>query len=168
MFIPYFTGKKEWKVIIAPHEIDEERLTEIERRLEGSRYIRLSLANMDNITNYDILIIDCFGLLSSIYRYGHIAYVGGGFGAGIHNVLEPAVFDIPVLFGPNNKRFNEAQELKRLKGGFEITNAYSLRILIDKFISDPAFMKKAGKAAGDYVRKNSGTSDRILGEIGLD
>lgn len=168
LFIPYFTGKKEWKVIIAPHEIDEERLTEIERRLEGSRYIRLSLANMDNITNYDILIIDCFGLLSSIYRYGHIAYVGGGFGAGIHNVLEPAVFDIPVLFGPNNKRFNEAQELKRLKGGFEITNAYSLRILIDKFISDPAFMKKAGKAAGDYVRKNSGTSDRILGEIGLD
>ena len=113
------------------------------------------------------MIIDTIGLLSSIYRYGHLAYVGGGFGVGIHNILEPAVFDIPVIFGPNNKRFHEAQELKRLKGGFEITDAYSLRILIDKFISDPAFMKKAGRIAGDYVRKNSGTSDRILGEIGL-
>ena len=168
LFIPYFLPKRDWKLIIAPHEIHEEHLAEIESRLEGRDSIRLSKANIDNIKGYDTLIIDCFGMLSSIYRYGHIAYIGGGFGVGIHNILEAAVFDIPVLFGPNNKRFREAQELKQLKGGFEITDAYSFRILIDKFISDPGFLKKAGRNAGDYVRSSSGTSDRILGEIGLD
>ena len=168
LFIPYFLTKPDWKLIIAPHEIHEEHLAEIESRLKGRDYIRLSKATLENIKGYDTLIIDCFGMLSSIYRYGHIAYIGGGFGVGIHNVLEAAVFDIPVLFGPNNQRFREAQELKQLKGGFEITDAYSLRILIDKFISDPGFLKKAGKNAGDYVRSSSGTSDRILGEIGLD
>ena len=168
LFIPYFMTKPDWKLIIAPHEIHEEHLAEIEARLKGRDYIRLSQASLGNSRGYDTLIIDCFGMLSSIYRYGHIAYIGGGFGVGIHNVLEAAVFDIPVLFGPNNQRFREAQELKQLKGGFEITDAYSLRILIDKFISDPGFLKKAGKNAGDYVRSSSGTSDRILGEIGLD
>jgi len=168
LFIPYFMTKPDWKLIIAPHEIHEEHLAEIEVRLKGRDYIRLSQASLENIKGYDTLIIDCFGMLSSIYRYGHIAYIGGGFGVGIHNVLEAAVFDIPVLFGPNNQRFREAQELKQLKGGFEITDAYSLRILIDKFISNPTALKKAGRAAGDYVRSSSGTSDRILGEIGLD
>lgn len=168
LFIPYFMPKRDWKLIIAPHEIHEEHLAEIEGRLEGRDCIRLSNATLENIKGYDTLIIDCFGMLSSIYRYGHIAYIGGGFGVGIHNILEAAVFDIPVLFGPNNQRFREAQDLKRLKGGFEITDAYSFRILIDKFISDPGFLKKAGRNAGDYVRSNSGTSDRILGEIGLD
>lgn len=168
LFIPYFLPKRNWKLIIAPHEIHEEHLVEIEGRLNGRDCIRLSKATIEGISGYDTLIIDCFGMLSSIYRYGHIAYIGGGFGVGIHNVLEAAVFDIPVLFGPNNKRFREAQDLKRLKGGFEITDAYSFRILIDKFISDPAFLKKAGRNAGDYVRSSSGTSDRILGEIGLD
>ena len=168
LFIPYFMPKRDWKLIIAPHEIHEEHLAEIEGRLEGRDCIRLSKATLENIKGYDTLIIDCFGMLSSIYRYGHIAYIGGGFGVGIHNILEAAVFDIPVLFGPNIQRFREAQDLKRLKGGFEITDAYSFRILIDKFISDPGFLKKAGRNAGDYVRSNSGTSDRILGEIGLD
>ncbi|MBR4593831.1 MAG: 3-deoxy-D-manno-octulosonic acid transferase [Bacteroidaceae bacterium] len=168
LFIPYFLPKRDWKLIIAPHEIHEEHLQQIESLLNGRDYIRLSQATIDNIKGYDTLIIDCFGMLSSIYRYGHIAYIGGGFGVGIHNVLEAAVFDIPVLFGPNNKRFREAQDLKRLKGGFEIADAYSLRILIDKFISNPSALKKAGRAAGDYVRSSSGTSDKILGEIGLD
>ena len=168
LFIPYFLPKRDWKLIIAPHEIHEEHLQQIESLLNGRDFIRLSQATIDNIKGYDTLIIDCFGMLSSIYRYGHIAYIGGGFGVGIHNVLEAAVFDIPVLFGPNNKRFREAQDLKRLKGGFEIADAYSLRILIDKFISNPSALKKAGRAAGDYVRSSSGTSDRILGEIGLD
>lgn len=168
LFIPYFMTKPDWKLIIAPHEIHEEHLVEIEGRLKGRDCIRLSKATLENIKGYDTLIIDCFGMLSSIYRYGHIAYIGGGFGVGIHNVLEAAVFDIPVLFGPNNQRFREAQDLKHVKGGFEITDAYSLRILIDKFISDPGFLKKAGKNAGDYVRSSSGTSDKILGEIGLD
>lgn len=167
IFIPYFEKKADWKLIIAPHEVDESHLKQIEGMFSERKSIRLSQATNDNVGNYNCLIIDCYGLLSSIYRYGHIAYIGGGFGVGIHNVLEAAVFNVPVIFGPNNKRFREAQELLRLKGGFKITDAYSLQILIDKFISDPSFLKKAGKNAGEYVRKNKGTSNQILHDVGL-
>lgn len=167
LFIPYFERKPDWKLIIAPHEIDEGHLRHIEGMMSQRKSIRLSQATNDNVGDYNCLIIDCFGLLSSIYRYGHIAYIGGGFGVGIHNVLEAAVFNVPVIFGPNNKRFLEAQELMRLKGGFEITDAYSLQILIDKFISDPNFLKKAKKNAGEYVRKNKGTASQILHDVGL-
>ncbi len=168
VYAPFFDDKNNWKIIIASHEIDEHRLAEIESRFAVHNPIRLSQAdNTERLEKSNCLIIDCFGMLSSIYRYGHVAYIGGGFGVGIHNILEAAVFDIPVIFGPNNKRFREAQELKKAKGGFEIEDAYSFRLLMDKFISDPAFMKKAGCNAGDYVRNNCGTSDQILSEIGL-
>lgn len=168
VYAPYFNDKNNWKIIIASHEIDEERLIEIEHTFAVHNPIRLSQADdLERLEHSNCLIIDCFGMLSSIYRYGHVAYIGGGFGVGIHNILEAAVFDIPVLFGPNNQRFREAQELKKIKGGFEIEDSYSFRILMDKFISDPAFMKKAGYNAGEYVRKNCGTSDQILCEIGL-
>ncbi len=168
VYAPYFNDKNNWKIIIASHEIDEERLIEIEHTFAVHNPIRLSQAeDSERLEHSNCLIIDCFGMLSSIYRYGHVAYIGGGFGVGIHNILEAAVFDIPVLFGPNNQRFREAQELKKIKGGFEIEDSYTFRILMDKFISDPAFMKKAGYNAGEYVRKNCGTSDQILCEIGL-
>ena len=168
VYAPYFNDKNNWKIIIASHEIDEERLIEIEHTFAVHNPIRLSQAeDFERLEHSNCLIIDCFGMLSSIYRYGHVAYIGGGFGVGIHNILEAAVFDIPVLFGPNNQRFREAQELKKIKGGFEIEDSYTFRILMDKFISDPAFMKKAGYNAGEYVRKNCGTSDQILCEIGL-
>ena len=168
VYAPYFNDKNNWKIIIASHEIDEERLIEIEHTFAVHNPIRLSQAeDFERLEHSNCLIIDCFGMLSSIYRYGHVAYIGGGFGVGIHNILEAAVFDIPVLFGPNNQRFREAQELKKIKGGFEIEDSYTFRILMDKFISDPAFMKKAGYYAGEYVRKNCGTSDQILCEIGL-
>lgn len=168
VYAPYFNDKNNWKIIIASHEIDEERLIEIEHTFAVHNPIRLSQAeDLERLEHSNCLIIDCFGMLSSIYRYGHVAYIGGGFGVGIHNILEAAVFDIPVLFGPNNQRFREAQELKKIKGGFEIEDSYTFRILMDKFISDPAFMKKAGYNAGEYVRKNCGTSDQILCEIGL-
>lgn len=168
VYAPYFNDKNNWKIIIASHEINEERLIEIEHTFAVHNPIRLSQAeDFERLEHSNCLIIDCFGMLSSIYRYGHVAYIGGGFGVGIHNILEAAVFDIPVLFGPNNQRFREAQELKKIKGGFEIEDSYTFRILMDKFISDPAFMTKAGYNAGEYVRKNCGTSDQILCEIGL-
>ena len=169
VYAPYFDDKDNWKIVIASHEIDEHRLVEIEQRFAKHNPVRLSaIQSVDDVnSNSNCLIIDCFGMLSSIYRYGHVAYIGGGFGVGIHNILEAAVFDIPVIFGPNNKRFREAQELKKIKGGFEIQDAYSFRMVMDKFISDPAFMKKAGHNAGEYVHNNCGTSDLILSEIGL-
>lgn len=168
LFIPLVLQRKEWKMIIAPHEIDENHLLEIEKRLEGTRFVRYSQLNeQSDMTAYDCLIIDCFGLLSSIYRYGKIAYIGGGFGAGIHNTLEAAVYGIPVIFGPNNKRFREAQQLIACKGGFEITDAHSLKITFDKFISAPAYRSKCGKAAGEYVLASKGTSQLIVDSLSL-
>lgn len=167
VYVPYFIKRPEWKLIIASHEIHEERLQQIEHEFEGRCVLRYSQATPESAAKADVLIIDCFGLLSSIYRYGHIAYIGGGFGVGIHNTLEAAVYGIPVIFGPNNKRFREAQELKRLAGGFEVTDAYSFQMLMDKFISDPTFLQDSGKAAGSYVQSGSGTSQRILTLVGL-
>ena len=168
LFIPLMNQRQGWKMIIAPHVIDENHLKMIEGMLEGRRFARYSGLTADSDTqNLDCLIIDCFGLLSSIYRYGNIAYIGGGFGAGIHNTLEAAVYGIPVIFGPNNKRFREALQLIEQGGGFEISDAHSLRMTVDKFISDPAFLEQSGKAAGDYVMSNNGVSERIVASLNL-
>ena len=111
--------------------------------------------------------MDCYGLLSSIYRYGEISYVGGGFGVGIHNVLEAAVYGIPVIFGPNNKKFREAQHLLEQKGGFEINGYENFKLLMDKFLSDKASLQQAGKAAGDYVMNNAGALNKIMNAVRL-
>ena len=168
LFIPLLLQRQGWKMIIAPHEIDERHLLEIEKHLGGSRHVRYSqLDGESDMTVYDCLIIDCFGLLSSIYRYGHVAYIGGGFGAGIHNTLEAAVYGIPVMFGPNNRRFREARQLIACKGGFEVTDAHSLKMTFDKFISDPAYRVRCGKAAGDCVLASKGTSQLIVDSLSL-
>lgn len=114
IFIPYFNAHPEVKLVIAPHVIDESHLKEITGKVKG-KVVRYSQATEENVAEADCLIIDCFGLLSSIYRYGEIAYIGGGFGVSIHNTLEAAVYGIPVIFGPNNKKFMEAQGLKQCK-----------------------------------------------------
>lgn len=110
VFIPYFNSRDDWKLVIAPHEIGEDHLRQIEQRVE-MKTVRYTQTTPDEAARARCLIIDCFGLLSSAYRYGCAAYVGGGFGVGIHNVLEAAVWGIPVIFGPNNKHFQEAQGL---------------------------------------------------------
>ena len=112
IFIPYFNEHQDWKMIIAPHVIGEDHLKQIESKLKGRKVLRYSQATEENVRNADVLIIDCFGLLSSIYHYATVTYVGGGFGEGIHNTLEAAVWGVPVIFGPNNQRFQEAQGLK--------------------------------------------------------
>lgn len=119
IFIKYFNEHPEWKAIIAPHVIGENHLAQIEQLLKG-RSVRYTKATEESVRDANCLIIECFGLLSSIYHYATVTYVGGGFGVGIHNVLEAAVWDKPVLFGPNNQHFQEAQGLKAAGGGFEI------------------------------------------------
>lgn len=168
LFIPLVLQRSGWKMIIAPHEIDEAHLCYIEKLLGGFRHVRYSQLGQDaDMQSYDCLIIDCFGLLSSIYRYGKVAYIGGGFGAGIHNTLEAAVYGIPVIFGPNNRRFREARQLIDCNGGFEVTDAYSLKMTFDKFISAPSYLKECGKAAGEYVLASKGTSRRIVDSLSL-
>lgn len=167
IYIPYFNDHTNWKLIIAPHVIDESRLASIEKRLAGRKVSRFSKTSLENVSQFDCLIIDCYGLLALAYRYCDIAYIGGGFGAGIHNVLEAAVFSVPVLFGPKYKRFREAYSLIALGGGFEITDTYSFQIIMDKFFSAPASLRSAGEAAGSYFKENSCASEQVLRGVGL-
>ncbi len=113
------------------------------------------------------LIIDCFGLLSSIYRYGQVAYVGGGFGVGIHNVPEAAVWGMPVFFGPNNERFQEAQELKHNGGGIEISSYDDFARQMDRFAADASLITTLGNAAGSYVTDRAGATGKIFQRLNL-
>lgn len=144
IFIPYLNAHPEVKLIIAPHVIDESHLKEIIGKLNRT-VVRYTQATEEKVKEADCLLIDCFGLLSSIYRYGEIAYIGGGFGVGIHNVLEAAVYGMPVIFGPNNKRFREAQGLLQCKGGFEIQGAEDFKKIMDNFLNNYEALDKAGK-----------------------
>ena len=173
IFIDYFNNHKEMKLIIAPHEIHKEHVDNIISKLKRP-YLKYSqLTEKDKVTplsdislsGVDCIIIDCIGLLSSIYRYGNCAYIGGGFGVGIHNVLEAAVYNIPVVFGPNYHKFNEAVKLIADNGGFSINDKTQFDELMRKFISDKNYLLESGKNAGEYVKKNSGASDIVIGNI---
>ena len=166
IFIKYFNAHPEMKLIIAPHVVNDGHLKEIESKLQRSS-IRYTKATEENVQQADCLIIDCYGLLSSIYRYGEISYIGGGFGVGIHNVLEAAVYGIPVIFGPNNKKFREAQHLLANKGGFEINGYEDFEQLMNRFLRDEVYLKQSGKAAGDYVKGNAGAMEKIMKRVTL-
>ena len=167
IFIKYFDIHKDWKLIIAPHVISDEHLSQIFELLKGRRVVRYTEATEKNVKDAEVLIIDCFGLLSSIYHYGTVSYVGGGFGVGIHNVLEAAVWDIPVVFGPNNKHFQEAQGLMLVQGGFEIKDYQSFRDLIMRFETDASFLQNAGENAGAFVKSRAGATAKVMENVSL-
>ena len=172
IFIPYFKQHPDWKLVIAPHVIDESHLQQIEKMLEGRKVVRYTEAEKmlngqsSKFNDSEVLIINCFGLLSSIYRYGKVAYVGGGFGVGIHNTLEAAVWDMPVIFGPNNQRFQEAQGLKACGGGLEINTAADFEAVMQRFDHADA-VEEAGKKAGAYVEQMTGATKKILSGVQL-
>ena len=166
IFIPYFERHPEMKLIIAPHEIHEGHLKSIEARLHRPT-IRLSQATEQNVANQDCLIVDSFGLLSSLYRYGQIAYIGGGFGAGIHNTLEAAVYGMPVLFGPRFQKFKEAKDLIAVGGAFTFDNAPAFTSRMDTLLSTPEALQQSSQAAGHFVQSHGGATTTILQEIGL-
>ena len=161
IIIPYFNKHPNLKLVLAPHVVSEEHLQAIERQLARPA-LRYSKATPKAVAEVDCLIIDCYGLLSSIYRYASMAYVGGGFGVGIHNVPEAAVYGIPVIIGPNNKKFREAQALLRCGGCKEIAGAADFEQLMDAWLSDKEALATAGKAAGSYIADNAGAADRIF------
>ena len=162
IFIRYFNEHKDWKLIIAPHVIGEDHLAQIESLLEGRKVVRYKDSMEEQVKDADVLIINCFGLLSSIYHYGDIAYVGGGFGVGIHNVLEAAVWDVPVFFGPNNQKFQEAQGLKAAGGGFDFKTYEEFAARMDRFLTDADERKTAGDAAGKFVQSLAGATEKVL------
>ena len=164
IFIPYFNEHKDWRLIIAPHVIGEDHLKQIEKLLEGRKVVRYTEATEDNVKDAEVLIINCFGLLSSIYHYGSVAYVGGGFGVGIHNLLEAAVWDVPVFFGPNNQKFQEAQGLKN-SGGFEIHNYDEFAQKMNRFATDSQYLKAEGEKAGHFVKGQAGATQKVLNAV---
>ncbi|MGM9755643.1 MAG: 3-deoxy-D-manno-octulosonic acid transferase [Parabacteroides sp.] len=166
IFIPYFERHPEMKLIIAPHEIHEGHLKSIEARLHRPA-IRLSQATEQNVADKDCLIVDSFGLLSSLYRYGQIAYIGGGFGAGIHNTLEAAVYGIPVLFGPRFQKFKEAKDLIAEGGAFTFDSEAAFEARMNKLLTSSDQLQQASRSAGQFVHSHGGATTTILKEIGL-
>ena len=168
ILIPYFNEHPEMKPIIAPHEIHREHLMYIESLLKRPS-VRLSDVFHDQslAEGKDCLIVDSFGLLSSIYRYGTIAYIGGGFGAGIHNTLEAAVYGIPVLFGPKYHKFKEAKDLIKVGGGFSVSDKQSFCEKMDELLTYHEVLEAAGESAGQFVNGNAGATDKILRIIKL-
>ena len=168
LFIPWYKAEaenKQLKLIIAPHLIGEDHLRDIEGQLEGCRVLRYSAATDENVTEADVLIIDCFGLLSSIYRYAQLAMVGGGFGVGIHNVPEAAVYGIPVLIGPNNQNFREARHLLDAGACFEVHDAADFTAIANRLLSDTKAYHQAADAAYHYIADNAGATDAIFQHV---
>lgn len=167
IFIPFFNEHKDWRLLIAPHVIAEEHLKLILSLIKGKKVVRYTQTTPEEAAEADVLIIDCFGLLSSMYNYGDVAYIGGGFGVGIHNTLEAAVWNMPVIFGPNNKKFQEAQGLLKSGGGFEINTYEDFSGLMSPLMNDETFLKQAGDKAGAFVAHLAGATDKVLASVKL-
>jgi 3-deoxy-D-manno-octulosonic-acid transferase len=156
----------DWKFIFAPHEIDEEKINKLVALLQPGTLVRHSQFHLHPAPGTtQTLIIDNIGMLSSLYQYGEVAYIGGGFGAGIHNTLEAAAFGLPVIFGPNYQKFREACELVELKAGISIGNRYELRNAAGLLMEDEAYRISIGKIAAQYVAGHTGATETIVGFI---
>lgn len=152
-----------WKLILAPHEVDEAHIQAILQRFPEGQAIRFSKLETQN-SKPQTLVIDTIGLLSSLYAYGDIAYIGGGFGKGIHNTLEAATYGIPIIFGPNYQKFQEAKDLISEGAGFSIANAEELTDTFQQ-LTDASYRKKAGNKAKHYVQSRVGATEIILKQL---
>ncbi len=164
VYMQFVNEHPDVKLIIAPHELSDEAIESVSRQIKG----KVSLythSTVENVTDADCLIIDCYGILASCYRYGSVAYVGGGFGVGIHNINEAAVYGIPVVFGPNYHKFKEAHDLISLSGAFSVESKEQFNDLMIKFIEDKDYLFTHGKIAGDYIQENLGATQRIYDNI---
>ena len=164
ILLDYVNRHPEIRLVIAPHVVNEAHIQEIEQKLTTPA-LRYSKATLENVQNYRVLIIDGYGLLSSIYRYATVAYVGGGFGVGIHNVPEAAVYGIPVIIGPNHQRFAEAVALIENGGCKSIENAEDFTAIMDDFLENPSHIAAAGTAAGHYINQNAGATPVIYQHV---
>ncbi|MCM1297091.1 MAG: 3-deoxy-D-manno-octulosonic acid transferase [Muribaculaceae bacterium] len=175
-YIPWLNDNPEIHFIIAPHEFDERRVKQLRDSITGNVMLLSEwgktfatptdgsdgLANPAGIRG---LIVDSFGLLSTLYGHSKMAYIGGGFGAGLHNINEAAVYGIPVIYGPNNAKFKEAQDLARLGGGFPCNNAEEVVATLNRLYDNPEAREQAGRTAGDYIKSNIGATDKIFNDI---
>lgn len=164
ILLDYVNRHPDLRLVIAPHVVNDAHIQEIEQKLTTPA-LRYSQATLENVDDYRVLIIDGYGLLSSIYRYATVAYVGGGFGVGIHNVPEAAVYGTPVIIGPNHHRFAEAMALIANGGCKSIENAEDFSAIMDDFLENPAHITQAGSAAGRYINQNAGATPVIYQHV---
>ncbi len=168
IYTDWINSHPQTKAIIAPHEFDNDRLLKLQNRLTqpSVRFSELSKnSNNNDVTKTQTLIIDCFGLLSQLYRYASVAYIGGGFGAGIHNINEAAVYGKPVIFGPKHYKFIEAREVIDAKGGFSVTSEEDFNSIMDKIYTDSEFRLRSGENAGNYIKSKLGATEKIYTNI---
>ena len=163
IIVPFINQTSEkLKVIIAPHEIKEEKINALEQKIK-KKAIRYSQRESRDLESYDVLILDTIGLLGKIYSYANIAYVGGAAGTtGLHNILEPATFGIPVIIGENYKKFPEAARLRQLAGLYSVANAEEFANITNKLITDKHFRDKTGMIAGHFINSNTGATRSIM------
>ena len=159
----------EWKFIIAPHEVEEERIKKLVTTLPADKTARFSDVAAPNraLNSYQVLIIDNIGMLSALYQYGEMAYIGGGFGAGIHNTLEAAAYGLPVIFGPKYAKFKEASDLVAAQAGFSIEDEAQLLAIVKRLITDEVYRKIAGRIAANFVARGKGATDVIMKNINI-
>ena len=175
--MPWLNAHPEVAFIIAPHEFNETRLEALRNRFSDrvlllSEWIRIIKKARKEGTELPAwmskvrgIIVDSFGKLSTLYRFADVAYIGGGFGAGIHNLNEAAVYGMPVIFGPNHQKFKEASDLIACGGGFTVDSRESFDTAINPLMLSQPLREKAGEAAGAYIRSNLGATDRIYSDL---
>lgn len=172
VYIPWLNSHPRVKAIIAPHEFDDARLARLMERVDG-RSVLLSQwsAHVDgggdvaDLSDVRAVIVDCFGQLSSLYRIGDVAYVGGGFGKSIHNINEAAVYAIPVIFGPRHGKFKEASDLLACGGAFSAPDAAGITTALDLLLADSSARLEAGRAAGAYIASHLGATRQIYDDL---
>lgn len=153
------------KIIIAPHQISSSQIQKLKKDIT-KKVICYSEIENQSLVNYDVLIVDTIGLLTKIYSYANLAYVGGGMGiSGLHNVLEPAAFGIPIVIGKNYSKFPEAKKLRRLGGLYSVSSEEEFQNLFEKLVSDDSFREKSGQICGHFVNSEAGATQHILDKI---
>jgi 3-deoxy-D-manno-octulosonic-acid transferase len=164
ILIPAFNELKgRCKLIIAPHEPSVQHVNKLRNSFPD--HLLFSELSSNDTLDKDVLIVDTIGHLSSLYCYGSIGYIGGGFGKGIHNILEATAASLPIVFGPNHHRFKEAEDLKSLGAAFIVKQREEIYMLFDKFLSHPDLITQKGDIAKNYTVSNTGASERIISYV---
>lgn len=160
----YIHAHPDIKFIIAPHETKKMNIDRLKNLLKTS-VVCYTEANSETIQNHQVLIIDTIGLLSSIYRYANVAYIGGGFGVGIHNTLEAAIFGMPILFGPNYLKFNEATSMVKLQVAYPVNNFDELNSILGNLLSDASTRESIASRCINYTEQNLGATKTIMNSV---
>jgi len=160
-----YNESQDFKLIIAPHEVNKEHIDSLLNRFSKFNPLLFSeFENKEIPKENRVLIIDSVGKLMHLYQYTDVAYIGGGFGVGIHNILEAATYKKPVIFGPNYQKFNEAKELIKHQGGFSISNEREFAAIASKLLFDTKAYHQASAECGKYVEENIGATEKIFTE----